>query len=251
MDGYRGEHTHRLSRGGGVSVFCSEVYGMERIDEMSYCNEILEVCSVKLKIHSNIIIVIGIYRPPASSIENFLEILESLLRSPSLRNKFVFLMGDMNINLTDISSLPVNNYISCLNSFNFIPVITKPTRFAPNDPNQNPSTLDHIILNKPISFKSGVLEWDHTDHCPTFIYFNILNNSSQNLLHKIVFRPFSDDNLSSMVSEVEKIDWDGLFRDENVHICVERFAEILNKIYCLSFPKKQNSYLKKDLQSHG
>jgi len=56
-----------------------------------------------------------------------------------------FLAGDTNINLNDIDSSQVNNYLSCLHSSHYIPTIAEYTRFPAN--NQSLPNLDHVFFN--------------------------------------------------------------------------------------------------------
>ena len=49
-----------------------------------------------------------------------------------------------------------------------IPTITTPTRFPPNY-HFNPSLIDHIWLNKPSIYTSGIVLTDFTSHYMTYI----------------------------------------------------------------------------------
>ena len=79
----------------------------------------------------------------------------------------------MNINLNDINTIYVMYYISLFKSHMFMPATTKPTRFPDGDRSQNPSTLDHIFLNRRTNFQSGIIYCDINDLCPTFLMYKI------------------------------------------------------------------------------
>ena len=60
----------------------------------------------------------------------------------------LFVGNFMNVNLAE-SSPCILNYVSMLNSLLFLPAISLPTRFPPdNAGNIASSTLDHIFVNK-------------------------------------------------------------------------------------------------------
>ena len=240
MDGYTGHlHTFRDGRrGGGVSIFCTDKFNMNEITSLSFCKEDIETCVAMVTGQSDSLFIVGIYRPPTGSVEIFLSELESIMLSPLLRNNLIILAGDMNLNLMNYENANVNNYISCLNSYQFLPVISKPTRFAHNDPSINPSTLDHICLNKLIPVLSGIIDSDATDHCPTFIKFNHFCKNTQHDIHTFKFRPFSKSNLDKLVGKLLLIDWDSLLVSNNVNIALDSFLNIINNAFCESFPIK-------------
>ena len=84
---------------------------------------------MKITINNEDLIIIEIYRPPGINIESFISSLELVLLNDIVRNKNVLVGGDMNINLNDINSTHVMNYISLFNSYMLMPAIMKPTRF--------------------------------------------------------------------------------------------------------------------------
>ena len=78
----------------------------------------------------------------------------------------MIITGDMNLNLTNFENNLVNNYVSCLSSYQFVPLILKPTRFALKN---NPSIPGHIWINSLVPVISGIIDLNDSDHCPTFI----------------------------------------------------------------------------------
>ena len=92
--------------------------------------------------------------------------------NPIERNDFIIITGDININLSGFEKLAVQKYQCFFNSYQLLPVKTIPNRFAPNNPSINPSTFDHIMVNKYILFNSGVIEIHFTDHLTSFMQFN-------------------------------------------------------------------------------
>ena len=226
MDSYTGYlHTFRDGRrGGGVSIFCTDMFNMTEITSLSFCKEDIETCVAMVTKQSDFLIIIGVYRPPTGSVEFFLSELETIMLNPILRNKLIILAGDMNLNLMNYENANVNNYISCLNSYQFLPVISKPTRFAHNDPSINPSTLDHICLKKLIQVLSRILNSDVTDHCPTFMKFNYFRKNTHHDIHTFKFKPFSKSNLDKLAGKLLLINLDSLLILNDVNIAMDYFV---------------------------
>ena len=247
MDNYEGHHTYRDSgRGGGVSVFCHKSFNSSKISSVSFCNDILESCAVKVNLDTGYIVILGLYRPPGDGVLNFVNSLNSLIQNPVIKNAYsTILAGDTNINLNDINSLQVNNYLSCLYSSHFIPTITKFTRFPAN--NQSPSNLDHIFFNKPQNFVSGVLNIDITDHCPTFLHIPHFFVKPSDTKIKIQFRPCSQQQIDKFTNKLSQLHWESL-DSANVNDNVNFFIKKLNDIYCDIFPIKTKYISQKRLR---
>ena len=81
------------------------------------------------------IIIGNIYKPPKdnnknANIQAFSSELIQIVQSLD-KNKTVILCGDFNINLLQINSRPAfSDYLDLLQTHNFIPTITFPTRFT-------------------------------------------------------------------------------------------------------------------------
>ena len=57
-----------------------------------------------------------------------------------------------------------------------------------------PICLDSIWINTLNAFTSGILDYDISDHCPTFIYFLLPNPLVIKPKHIFTFRTYSDEN---------------------------------------------------------
>ena len=240
LENYQVQHTYRNNiRGGGVSIFCLNGFNCEKISCLSICNETIESCALKIKLNNSYLVILGIYRPHSDTIENFTEVLTNFLHNSIIQNAdSVVVAGDMNINLNNIDSIHVNNYVSCLNSSLFLPVITKPTRFPSGDNNGNPSNLDHIWYNKLQPFQSGILNLDISDHLPTFLHVYIGNIQCNDSKVKIQFRPIEQQYIDNFIREVDHIDWGLIFDHGDISSKTDKFINKLNQIYCKTFPLK-------------
>ena len=121
-----------------------------------------------------------------------IDTIESILSRNVLDGNFLIVAGDLNINILDVNSNSVKNYISMMTTLNFSSLIDKPTRFPSENSNLNSSNLDHIWDNQESVLNSGIVYLDQTDHCPTFIIFSIPKNITENYIKTLRFRPFSN-----------------------------------------------------------
>ena len=141
ISGYKSFHTVRYQkRGGGVSVYFKHPVALKRIDQLSYCDDVLEMCSCELLLGKFKIILLATYRPPSASVSDFIDKMNNILSYCRSYEK-ICLLGDININLMDDDSVDVINFSSLMRSFHLMPLITKPTRFPPSSLNQAPHYL--------------------------------------------------------------------------------------------------------------
>ena len=251
---YSGVHTFRAplvpSRGGpggGVSVFVlSNLYRIRKINELSICDEKIETCVAQVipknSTDSSCHFIVAIYRPHTDTVDNFVDALHQILIHPILHNQIVILAGDMNINITREFDTRAQNYLSLLGSLNFIPTITKPTRFPSSINNplaSSPSTLDHIFINQIKDFRSIIFDYDISDHCGTALVF--LQNDSINsnpLPRKITFRPYSEQNFAELYDKLSSTNWDLVLAQTDHDHQLLSFSNHVNSLYRACFPKK-------------
>ena len=169
IEGYNALHTIRENgRSGGVSLYSDKTLTVEPIRELTLCTDLIETCVAEVNIGSELMVILAVYRPHSGTVEQFCQILDELLHSQHLRNKSLILLGDLNINLLKQHDQNIVNFMTLMQSFNFLPLITKATRFPSTVENYSPSLLDQIWVNSFRQFSSGIITVDVTDHCPFF-----------------------------------------------------------------------------------
>ena len=249
FDGLEGVHTFRTDRrGGGVSVFSNENFRLVKLDEISVCTDSIESCVCDIYTDSMAFLtILGLYRPPSSSISDFLSELEIILRSALLkRNQKVIIAGEFNINILETDNLQVGTFLSFMQSFYFTPTTLKPTRFDSSESVINASCLDQIWLNTIEPFLSGIIQYDLTDHRPNFILISHQFTNNHNPMIKMRFRPFHSGIFDSFVSEIQTTNWD-FDVYSNVDENFSKFESKLNETYCKYFPIKTKILSKKRL----
>ena len=236
---FRGYHTIRPQRSGGVSVYVKDKIESKKIPHLSFCNSSLEVCTTEILTKHRNFYLIAIYRPHSNEpFENFLSNLNNVLSNELLRNKSQIVLGDFNINHLDDSPRTIS-FLNCMQSYYMLPLITKPTRFPPND-SGSPSLLDQIWTNKPTaSYKCGIILSDLTDHYPTYYHTPIpVDNSSHGSEKiKISFRLINEENNDRFALALSSFDW-SFIETLSVDTSVEFFISQLNSLYQKYFPLK-------------
>ena len=234
IPGYKGCHVTRDGRSGGVSAYVKECISSRQLDDFSYANLKIEVCTIEICVNQSVFIIIVIYRPHSDSIVNFNSHLSNFLENPFFTGKTCILLGDLNICLLK-EDPAVLEYSNLLFTHHFSNIITKPTHFSAID-NIAPSLLDHIFLNKFISYSCGIIDLDFTDHLPTYIHLNIDSCSPNNKI-KIHFRLINDETKENFKSLVQNFDWQSIVT-ENSETYAEFFLSQLDKLYQRAFPLK-------------
>ena len=132
----------------------------------------------------------------------FTEELENIIESEFIKNKkLTVVCGDFNINILDLPNGPTIKFVSAMHSRFFIQIINKATRFCSFEGVLQIS-LDHIWTSSLAFFSSGVIEFESTEHCPTFMNFNLPNVES-NIVHaRYCFSPFSVENEEKFIESL-------------------------------------------------
>ena len=234
--GYSSFHTvgPGNGRGRGVSVFVDDRMSAVRLPELSVSNDTIETCAVKVTYNTLNIIVICIYRPHSDSIPNFTSSLCEILSNSLLSQQKIFLLGDFNVNLLSDEN---NNILfkTELQSLAFASLISKPTRFPPDNSSSLPSLLDHIWTNSMFNCSSGIVLTDVSDHSPIFVNFKPACHLNEKI--EIKFRYFSEENIDKFVAAISNIDWNDILVDD-INVSMDKFDKVVNDIYCSNFPVK-------------
>ena len=255
IQNYEGVHNFREilpshgGIGGGVSIFCNSVlYTIKKFNPLCFCNEAIESCVAELIFKKNVSlkhIIVAIYRPPNGNVDEFIATLNLILSNDFLKDKKIFIAGDMNINIMAQSN-DSENYLYMLNSYYFLPAITKPTRY-----NSNIATnLDHIFINNLLPFSSAVIATMLSDHHGTAITLKLFDfHSHACSSFKKTFRPYSDESLNRFANKLFESNWDSMFNVDNINSQWDSFINHVDKLYRVCFPLKTKIISEKRLKN--
>ena len=156
--------------------------------------------------------------------------------------KYLFLIGDININLLDYKS---NNIVKNLFNASFkhgmFPVIIRPrvTRHSS-------VVIDHILTNAILTknIYSGIVKRDISDHFPIFSYIDeeiILDRKGEPTIFK---RKINDQFILTFKNILSICHWEALYTENYPDIAYNKLLKVFSKVYDSSFPKIQKIKVK-------
>jgi len=114
------------------------------------------------------VILSTIYRHPRADLSNFISAFSSTLQE--LDKRTFYILSDLNVNVSCLSSNHVSDYLNMLATCNTFQIITKPARVT----DSSSTTIDHILTNDTIHpIIPGVIRIDLSDH---YSIFRLINN---------------------------------------------------------------------------
>ena len=201
IPGYKSYSVYRSGvRGGGVKIYYREFLDVSIHNNMTGIHQSYEGIFLTVNIRRfGTLIVGGIYRPPSSSIDLFMNALRDFLSDNHFR---CVLAGDFNINLLSETS---DNFTNMMYEFSFDCSVNAATYFSPIALNET-SCLDHVWHNLTFKSQTFIISPPIADHLSvaSFFYFNVTE-----FTQKIKFRCFNNRNidnfLSNFVNEVMRL----------------------------------------------
>ena len=251
LPGYHSYHLVRTNRAhGGVTIYISNKLQSQQIPDLTLINDDIEINTVEITSETLSFILCAIYRPHSKHelVEEFTNTLSALLRRDAATNKKLILIGDLNINLLEHTThTPTNNFLATLQTLNFFPHISRPTRFPDTYNLGEPSLLDHIYTNFFHNFSSGIIHYQISDHLPIFL--NITVPSRSNNLHKLEFRIFNQTNKQEFTQKIRMINWNAILSEHDVNDNCKIFLDNVNKTFENCFPIKSKRITEKRLNN--
>ena len=120
-------------------------------------------------------------------------------------------MGDFNLDLLQVNShKETDDFLNILGSSFFLPQILQPTRITYH----LATLIDNIFFNSLEHFTiSGNIAYDLTDHLANFLIFNKFDSLPSGV--KLFRRDYSTLNQQALISEIQLIDWQQVFRTDS------------------------------------
>jgi hypothetical protein len=238
IDGYCSEHNCRNSRrGGGVGLYVREFIRYKCRPDLDVFNDIMESIFIEIPATCSAMkkaIVIGVvYRPPDTDVPSFIEVLSGILNQVANERKYLYLLGDFNVNLFNCDThVPTSEFLDAIYSSSLLPLITKPTRIS----NTSHSLIDNIFCNDAQSnrYISGIIVTDISDHFPVFTINVKYQTKAQQTTYK--YRNYSARNIENFFSKLESHNWNGIYCLADCQTSFSLFYEQYLRLYNECFP---------------
>ena len=257
LDGYDSYHVVReKGKHGGVSIFIKDSLNYENIEDFTFLNSLIEICTVRLTINNIDYTIAAVYRPSSKNLDlkAFRKELAPILKNPIFKKSKSIFIGDFNIDLL-IHSIhkETNEFLNLFQTFGYMPLITRATRFPQGKQAGNPSLLDHIYIIFTPPSTSGILHYDITDHLPIYLNFQMpepINNS-----FKIKFRIFNQDNEQKFTRKLAFTLWEELLTkndaNENFDIFYLQFEKMYNECFPITCKTISSKRIERPWLSNG
>jgi len=244
IEDYNSENCIRENRrGGGASLFIHPKYNYVKRDDLELnCNDCDSVF-VELPIERSNIIVGVIYKPQSVDFTSFITELERTIAVANNENKRCYIMGDFNLDLLKHdTSTDIATFINLFYSYNYFPLIDRPTRIAYNEKKGTFSAtiLDIIFTNDILkNIQSGVITTDLSDHFPMFsITSGNASNSHNGPSPHLAKRCMKPENIHGLKNALSVTDWGSVFTDPNPESSYNNFNTKINNLLNIHCPIK-------------
>lgn len=223
----RSEH-----KSGGVLILAIKGLEGKELKLNKYCVEkVFEVTGIKVETNEGSILIFGLYRAPASCINDFLNCLDRLLNDYVKKNVNIILAGDMNINLADISIY--GKLKNILDSYDIVDTIYEPTRVTLN----TATIIDHIATNmKAKILDAGIIESCISDHNAQYLDISINCEETNKNITK-TFRKLNEGNLRALANMLKQENWEDVYNSDNIVGKWDRFFKVFKVYFDKACPK--------------
>ena len=224
-------------KGGGVSLYILDTLQYKLRNDLQLGGEVNSVFNEIFKASSNTKrnIVCGcVYRPPSMSLVKFNELLSHLFGKLQPENKYIYIMGDFNVNtLPHIrGSLSVQEFKNIFAANYCFPLINKPTRLT----STSSSLIDNIYSTMPAlanGCDSGILEISISDHCGIFT----VDKNTTILEEKTPTkkRSFCNKNIVNFCQALRRESWDSVYSCDDAQVAYSRFKRAIDMHFTSNF----------------
>ena len=249
IPGYNFISQPTLSSAGGVGFYIAKEMNYTVCLDLSVSTVDYEALWIEINFNNQPNLVCGVmYRHPNGDIDKFMEYLNMTLEQIHHHNKYILLMGDFNIDLLKDSNPYSDNFLNTLGASFFQPHILQPTRLT----DHSATLIDNIFFNSIEHYTiSGNIIYELTDHLPNFIIINKFSAIPAKI--KIYKRDYSKFNESSLIDEIQSVDWQTVFASKNEMIdpsdLFDSFYYKISEIIDKHIPIKQLS--KTEIKYHS
>jgi len=243
IPGYLAFHSIRESKaGGGVSILVKDSLSAELLPSLTYNNQFFESVGVDVTVGGRMHSIIGTYRPPSASLNEFNINYFNMFNNVRSNRKIVVL-GDFNVDVLDNNPpASVSTFTDNFRALHFMPLIDMPTRKTAH----TESCIDHIYVNTFVPCQSVVLEMLVSDHRAVLCSIPYLDNIGS-ATRVVKYRDHSEMYMAAFKSDVvEAIAGFGIYDGFSACDRFEVLNNLLFRLYDRNFPvKRKNLSLKR------
>jgi len=186
-------HNDSPTNAGGVAMYISIDIKFEQLAKFELGINGCEDLWIKLT-DCNVILS-TIHRHPKADLSNFISAFSTTLQE--LDNRTFYILDDLNVNVSCLSSNHVSDYLNMLAICDTFQIITKPTRVT----DSSSTIIDHILTNDAIHpIIPGVIRTDLSDHYSTFCLINNCYARKKFPIYKRNMNYFSAENYINSLS---------------------------------------------------
>ena len=243
---YKAFHLCRSAqrRGGGVALYVNCAFNAQSRHDLDLneehcqclCVEISNAISIHGGCTSTNAIVILVYRPPGSSLDNFIQSLNELLPKARRISSVIFMMGDFNVHMNCYDSDPqAQRFLDLMHAHFMRPLIDQPTRITPT----SRYTIDNVFTNHTQqNIECGILMTDLSDHLPIFSLIPCTRNIiAYETAH--ICRVYSQRSRHRFTDQLKMLNWDLVTSTHDTEQALSLFSEHFQEIHDNCFPFKQ------------
>ena len=152
--------------------------------------------------------------------------------------------GDLNYDGFNIShDNRAADFYERASALSFLPTIHKPTHIS----NNSFSLIDNILVNNLISFRSGVLSYDVSDHLPIFLIYKSIFSQNEQLSETVKFRKTFPNSSNNLLNKFSQINFERIV-NLDCDSAIEELHENILFCYNYAYPIKTKSVSLKDKQ---
>lgn len=226
----------QTSRGGGVAFYIRNNLEYKILDEMTISENFIETLTIKVIHKYQTHIIMNIYRPPRQNLTPpFYENIEKLIQFKDRKfpKSSLEVIGDFNLNIYDEKIRDKFYEIAITNGL--LPIVTKPTRVTAS----TSTIIDNIWTSDVKKVKTYIAKLNISDHYAVLSSRNICKKEKPQ--HTKYRRIINSKNIDDFKSKLQNIEWDNLYKKDNVEEIGNFFLDTIYENFNLSFPlRKQN-----------
>ena len=264
INNYTRYKTFSTIKYGGCVIYVRDTYNTNMVSSLSGSNSFSDYLYVNISITGSVkpLCVDAYYRHnkhDKNTLRKFIDQLDTQLHSTDIRNKRVIIMGDMNIDLTKLSTNnDIELYFNTLTCHNFESHINSPTRVQYNTKSNtlySATLIDHIFSNlAEYECIAGNILYADSDHYANFLSVSKLkdNHAAKRVNHPLYKRNYSSIDVDLLLSDFNNVDWNINVLNKNITLneAVLNFTAQLH-ILCVKHaplkkvPKRKVNYIYK------